>query len=188
MVMQMITIALISVGLAADALAVSLGIGATGQIAKLRSKLRLAAHLGIFQAGMTALGWLAAETIVDYIKSYDHWIAFGLLSYVGLNEIRSGLIGDGRGFRRDPSTGRTLVILSVATSMDALAVGLSIAVINIPLLLSVAAIGGVTFGLAVLGMFAGKKVGEKLGRRARIVGGMILIGIGVRILVTHLFP
>jgi len=184
--MEIITIGLISVGLAADALAVSLGIGAAGQVAKLRGRLRLAAHLGIFQSGMTVLGWLAGETIVNYIKSYDHWIAFALLCYVGFSEIRSGLIGDEKGFKRDPSTGRTLIILSVATSIDALAVGLSIAFINVPLLLSVAAIGSVTFALSVLGMSVGKKVGERLGKRTRIVGGAILIGIGIQVLISHL--
>src|SRR5512140_2184127 len=103
--MAFITIALISLGLAMDALAVSLGIGTSGQITSLRGKIRLAAHFGIFQSGMTALGWLAGETIVNFIKGFDHWIALALLGYVGVNLIRAGFQKDGKAFDQDPSTG-----------------------------------------------------------------------------------
>lgn len=185
--MEFITITLISIGLAMDALAVSLGIGTAGQIATLRGKIRLAAHFGIFQSGMTALGWLAGETIVQYVKEFDHWIAFALLGYVGFNLIRSGLDKDARAFEQDPSTGKVLVILSFATSIDAFAVGLSIAIINVPILLSVIAIGFVTLGLSALGLLAGTKLGETFGKRMEIIGGLILLGIGIRVIVAHLF-
>ncbi|HNT78185.1 MAG TPA: manganese efflux pump [Anaerolineae bacterium] len=88
--MEFITITLISLGLAMDALTVSLGIGTAGQIPTLRGKLRLAAHFGIFQAGMTALGWVAGATVVQFVSEFDHWVAFALLGYVGVNLIRSG--------------------------------------------------------------------------------------------------
>ena len=186
--MELLTMLLISIGLAMDALAVSLGIGTSGQITNLRGKIRLAGHFGIFQSGMTALGWLVGGTIVHLVQNFDHWIAFGLLGYVGVNLLRSGFNKDGKAFTQDPSTGKTLVILSFATSIDAFAVGLSIAFIKVPILLSVLSIGLVTFLLSAVGLLAGIKLGEKFGKRMEIIGGLILIGIGIRVLVTHLFP
>ncbi len=186
--MEFLTIILISIGLAMDALAVSLGIGTAGQIPSLRGKLRLAAHFGIFQSGMTALGWLMGETVVNYVKGFDHWIAMALLGYVGINLIRAGFKKDGHAFDQDPSTGRTLVLLSFATSIDAFAVGLSIVFLKIPVLLSVVAIGLVALFLSAVGLFAGIRLGQIFGKRMEILGGLILFGIGIRVVVTHLFP
>jgi putative Mn2+ efflux pump MntP len=184
---EIFTITLISIGLAMDALAVSLGIGTAGQISSLRGKIRLAAHFGIFQSGMTALGWIMGETIVYYVKGFDHWIAFLLLGYVGINLIRAGVDKDGKAFEQDPSTGRTLVILSFATSIDAFAVGLSIAFLKVPVLLSVIMIGLVALFLSAIGLFAGIRLGENFGKRMEILGGVILIGIGIRVVLTHIF-
>jgi manganese efflux pump family protein len=186
--MEFITITLISLGLAMDALAVSLGIGTSGQIATLRGKIRLAAHFGIFQSGMTALGWLAGDTVVQYVKGFDHWIAFVLLGYVAYNLVRSGLNEETKAFDQDPSTGKVLVILSFATSIDAFAVGLSIALMNVPVLFSVLMIGVVAFILSIIGLFAGIRLGVRFGKRMEIVGGLILLGIGIRVVLTHLFP
>ena len=186
--MELLTITLISIGLAMDAMTVSLGIGTAGQIASLRGKIRLAAHFGIFQSGMTALGWLIGETVIQYVQSIDHWIAFVLLGYVAVNLIRGGLSEEGKAFEQDPSTGKVLVILSFATSIDAFAVGLSIALIHVPILLSVLAIGLVSLVLSSFGLFAGCKLGETFGKRMEIVGGLILLGIGIRVVITHLFP
>jgi manganese efflux pump family protein len=186
--MEFLTISLISIGLAMDALAVSLCIGTAGQIATRRGKIRLAAHFGIFQSGMTALGWVAGETIVSYVKGFDHWIAFALLGYVGVNLIRSGFDKNGKAFEQDPSTGKVLVMLSFATSIDAFAVGLSIAFLSVPIFLSVVMIGLVALLLSAVGLFAGIRLGKVFGKRMEIVGGLILIGIGIRVLFTHLFP
>lgn len=186
--MEFMTIILISLGLAMDALAVSLCIGTTGQILTLRGKFRLAAHFGIFQAGMTALGWLMGETIVQYVQGFDHWIAFALLGYVGINLIRAGFDHDGRAFEQDPSTGKVLVLLSFATSIDAFAVGLSIPFLKIPVLLSVVMVGLVALLLSAIGLFTGIRLGEKFGKRMEIVGGIILTRIGIRVVLSHLFP
>ena len=185
--MDLLTITLISVGLAMDALAVSLGIGTAGQIPTLRGKIRLAAHFGIFQSGMAALGWLAGGTIVQYVEAFDHWIAFALLGYVSFNLIRSGLSKDGKAFDQDPSTGKILVLLSVATSIDAFAVGLSIAFLGVPVLLSVIMIGIVALLLSVIGLLSGTRLGEAFGKRMEIVGGLILMWIGIRVVITHVF-
>jgi manganese efflux pump family protein len=185
--MEFVTITLISIGLAMDALAVSLGIGTARQIANLRGKIRLAVHFGIFQSGMTILGWLAGATIDHYVEAIDHWIAFALLGYVGIGLIRSGLNKDGSAFRQDPSTGRTLIILSLATSMDAFAVGLSIALLNVSVLHSAIMIGVVTLVLSILGLFTGTSLGKTFGKRMEILGGLILLGIGMEIVFTHIF-
>ena len=171
-----------------DAFAVSLGIGTAGQISDLRGKIRLAGHFGIFQSGMAALGWLVGSTIVQYVEGFDHWIAFVLLGYVGIKLIRSGFDKDGKAFEQDPSTGKLLVILSFATSIDAFAVGLSIVLINVPVLLSVVMIGIVALLLSAIGLFAGARLGAMFGKRMEILGGVILVGIGIRVVVTHLFP
>ena len=185
--MELVTITLISIGLAMDAFAVSLGIGTAGQIPTLRGKIRLAAHFGIFQAGMTLLGWLIGETIVQYVEGFDHWLAFALLGYVSFNLIRSGLDKDGKAFNQDPSKGWVLVVLAFATSIDAFAVGLSIAFLKVPILLSVIMIGVVALILSAVGLFAGIRLGRAFGKRMEILGGLILLGIGTRVVVTHVF-
>ena len=179
---------LIALGLAMDAFTVSIGVSTSGQIPGLRSRLRLAGHFGIFQGGMTVLGWLAGETVVRWIERWDHWLAFGLLLYVGLNMIRSGLGKMNEEVRVDPSKGWSLVILSVATSLDALAIGLSFSFIDTKIWIPSLLIGLVAFGLSCVGLFAGHKLGETLGKRMEIVGGLVLIGIGLRIVITHLYP
>lgn len=181
------TILFLAIGLAMDAFAVSLGIGTCCQVPSLRGKLRLTAHFGIFQAGMTALGWVVGETVVNYVKDYDHWVAAILLGYVGLNLIRSGLSADRKAFEEDPSTGKTMVMLSIATSIDAFAVGLSIVMMQIPVLASVVAIGVVAFLLSMVGISVGARLGKTFGKKMEVVGGIILVLIGIRVLFTHLF-
>jgi manganese efflux pump family protein len=185
--MELITTIMVAFGLAMDAFAVCIGAGTGGQVTDLRSKFRLAWHFGIFQTGMTVLGWLAGTTIQHWISAFDHWVAFGLLAYVGFNMIRSGL-GYGKDEDRpNPSKGTTLVMLSVATSIDALAVGLSLALISEPVIVPSVIIGIVAFGMSSVGLIAGNKLGEKFGRRMEILGGLVLIGIGLQILVQHIF-
>ena len=185
--MELLTVLLISIALAMDAFTVSVGVGTCCLVESHRGKLRLAAHFGIFQAGMAALGWVMGETIVGYVAQLDHWIAFGLLAYVGVNLIRAGLGQKEEAFESDPSTGKTLVVLSVATSIDAFAVGLSIALLGIPVLLSVVSIGVVALLLSVVGLVAGARLGERFGKRMEVLGGLILLGIGLRIVVTHVW-
>ncbi len=185
--MELISSTLIAIGLAMDSFAVSLGVGTSEYSAERRSRLRLAFHFGLFQGGMTALGWLAGTTISRYIQQFDHWIAFFLLLYVGSNLIRSGIHPESSSYCQDPFHGKVMIVLCVATSIDALAVGLSMAMIHSPILIPALIITAVTFSLSIFGINAGNHLGQKFGKNMEILGGIILIAIGVRILITHLF-
>ena len=182
-----LNILIIAFGLSMDAMAVSLGVGTTEHVNDRRSKLRLAMHFGIFQTGMTLLGWLAGSAVARFISAVDHWVVLVLLLYVGITMIRSGSRPDLVSYQKNPSKGKTMVMLSVATSLDAMAVGLSMALLNINIFYPAAVIGVVTFGLSTAALFLGNKLGEKFGKKMEIIGGIILICIGLEILFTHLF-
>jgi putative Mn2+ efflux pump MntP len=171
-----------------DAFAVSLGVGTNGDQteATWRRVLRISAHFGLFQGIMTLLGWLAGSTIADLIRSYDHWIALVLLAWVGIRMIKSGLEPDPDCRCEDITRGRTLIVLCVATSIDALAVGLSLSLLEVNILTASAIIGLVTLAISLFGGFAGNLLGAKFGQRMEILGGIILIGIGLEIVYTHL--
>ncbi len=182
------SIFLIAIGLAMDCFAVSLGVGTAGTAVGLRPTFRLFFHFGLFQGGMTLLGWLAGKTVVGYIASVDHWVAFGLLAFVGVRMIRGGLQKAGEEPAiPDPSRGLTLVMLSIATSIDALAVGLSLAFLEVNVLWSALLIGGVSAVLSLLGLSLGNQLGLRFGKSMEILGGLILIAIGLRVVITHLF-
>ncbi len=183
--MEIIPALLIALGLAMDAFAVSLGIGTTGKTNP-RAIFRLAFHFGFFQSLMTTLGWLLGSTIVELIAAFDHWVAFVLLFYVGINMIRSGLKPELQRFTSDPSRGGLLILLSVATSLDALAVGLSLAMLRTPILFPTIVIGLTAASLSVIGLLTGARLGKAFGKRMEIAGGVTLLGIGTRILITHL--
>jgi manganese efflux pump family protein len=182
-----LTILVIAVGLSMDAMAVSLGVGTTEHVNDRRSKLRLAMHFGIFQCLMTLLGWLAGSAVAQFISALDHWVAFALLAYVGVTMIRSGSRPEVVSYKTNPSKGNMMVMLSVATSLDAMAVGLSMAFLRVNILYPALVIGVVTFGLSIAALFLGNKLGDKFGKKMEIIGGIVLIGIGMEILVTHLF-
>lgn len=135
---------------------------------------------------MPVLGWLAGASIAHLISSIDHWIALILLSWVGLRMVREGFSADSETHEKDPSRGRTLVMLSIATSIDAFAVGLSLAMLQVSIAYPAVIIGVITAGLSLLGILLGRKLGEAFGKRMEIVGGMILVAIGLRILMSHL--
>ncbi len=173
-----------------DVFAVSLGIGTGNRADDFRSRFRLAWHFGLFQAMMTVVGFWLGSTIINFISAFDHWLALGLLAYVGINMIRSGVKKEDEGEKeetRNPSKGRMLILLSVATSLDALAVGLSLAMMGADIVPISVLIGVVSSVLSVVGLLFGAKLGEKFGKRMEIIGGIILIGIGLRVLTSHLF-
>ena len=185
--MGLVEMLLIAVGLAMDAFAVSLGVGATQYAHGFRPAFRLAFHFGLFQMLMPAAGWLAGAAVVEKFAAVDHWIAFGLLALVGGRMVREGL-GKGESHPpRDPSRGLTLIVLCVATSIDALAVGLSLAMLKVRILYPVLVIGAVTGSLSLVGLKAGKRLGAMFGKRMEVFGGLVLLVIGIRILVEHLY-
>jgi putative Mn2+ efflux pump MntP len=177
---------LIALGLAMDAFAVSVGAGTSGAANKPRRVFRLSFHMGLFQGLMTFLGWLAGFTVSTLISAFDHWIALGLLAFVGWRMVRSGLSAGSEANREDISRGGTLVMVCIATSIDALAVGISLAMIQIEILGASLTIGVVTLVLSLVGLLAGNLLGEKFGKRMEVLGGLILIGIGLRVVYTHL--
>jgi manganese efflux pump family protein len=184
--MGFVEILLIALGLAMDAFAVCLGAGTTPHINGPRPVFRLAFHFGLFQALMPILGWLVGSTIERWIAPFDHWIAFALLAFVGVRMIRSGLQGEDESSPVDPSRGATLIMLSVATSIDAFAVGLSLAILNIGIIYPAIVIGLVAGGMSLLGLALGSRLGKVFGKRMEIIGGLILIAIGVEVVISHL--
>lgn len=185
--MSALTLLGIAIGLAMDAFAVAIGAGLQLCQVTNRQKFRLAWHFGLFQAFMPVLGWLAGLTLVEYIEPVDHWIAFGLLAVIGGKMIYEALKHQEQEVDRcDPTKGWSLVLLSIATSIDALAVGLSLAVLGVDIWFPAIVIGIVAGVLTIVGLELGTRFGALLGRRMEVVGGLILIGIGVKILVEHL--
>ena len=185
--MSIIEILLIAVGLAMDAFAVSLGIGAVGRANSARPRFRLSFHFGLFQFAMPILGWLGGTSVEHLIRNVDHWVAFGLLAFVGGRMLQSGFRKDEILSFDEPSRGRVLIMLSVATSIDALAVGLSLAMLHVNVVLPSIVIGVVATGLSMVGLLLGHRLGTAFGKRTKVLGGLILIGIGLRVLIEHMF-
>lgn len=148
---------------------------------------RTALAFGFAQGLMPFLGWLIGRTVIDYVAAFDHWLAFGLLGLIGGRMIWEVFQKkDESSKNSDISCGLLLFTLAFATSIDALAVGLSFAFLKINILYASLIIGAVTFLVTHLGFYMGRKAGALLGRNARLIGGIILIGIGLRILISHL--
>lgn len=188
MLVQFINISAIAVALAMDAFAVAIVTGLSLKDVSLRQTFRLSWHFGLFQALMPIIGWSAGISIRIYIEKYDHWIAFGLLAFVGINMIREAFRHDeDEEQKKDPTKGMMLVMLSVATSIDALAVGLSLSMINISIWIPALIIGIVAGMFTIIGLQIGKKIGSavRLSFYAGTIGGIILFAIGLNILHEH---
>lgn len=203
--MDIISIALIAVGLSMDAFAVSVSNGIIIKEVKLQHALKVGLYFGVFQALMPLAGWLAGSQFKEYITGIDHWIAFLLLAFIGGKMIHEAYNEDcevcDTGAEvcevaiasqseaiavEDPLRMGRLLVLAVATSIDALAVGISFAFLNVSILWSAVMIGLITFVICVAGVYIGKKCGCLFQKRAEIAGGVILVLIGVKILVEHM--
>lgn len=181
--METLTILFIAVGLAMDAFAVSITSGFEMKRYDLNETLRIAVSFGFFQFLMPVLGWSAGVGIRAFISSVDHWVAFGLLGAIGGKMLFESM-GPGRRAGRAMDR-RKLLALSLATSIDALAVGMSLSLLNIFIITPAIFIGIVTFLLSLLGVLIGHKFGHFFENKARFAGGLILIGIGLKILIEH---
>jgi putative Mn2+ efflux pump MntP len=186
--MGLATTFLIAVALAADAFAVAVSSGIVLARVSLRQTFRLSWHFGLFQGGMVVLGWLGGSTVHRWIEAFDHWVAFALLALVGGRMIREALgKQDEEVTRIDPTKGRLLVALSVATSIDAFSVGLSFSMLGITPWWPALIIGVIALSLTGAGLHLGRLLGAttRIGRGAGVFGGLVLIFIAVRILHDH---
>jgi len=185
---QLVNISAIAIALAMDAFAVSIVAGVNLKDVSFRQTFRLSWHFGFFQALMPVIGWGAGLSIRSYIEKYDHWVAFILLTMVGIKMIREAFQHEkDEKLQKDPTKGITLVVLSVATSVDALAVGFSISMLNVSIWLPAVIIGIVAGMFTIIGLQIGKRIGSatRLGLYAEIAGGIVLFAIGLNILHEH---
>ena len=184
--MDAITLTGLALALAMDAFAVALGTGAVLSSLTGRHLFRLGFHFGLFQALMPVIGWLAGLTIIQWVEAWDHWIAFSLLAIIGGRMIYEAISDEEKANDRDPTKGLSLVLLSIATSIDALAVGFSLSVIGVSIWMPALVIGLVAGILTLVGMLLGGRIGDRWGSRVEIFGGMVLIAIGIKIFIEHL--
>jgi manganese efflux pump family protein len=179
--MNFIEILLIALSMSMDAFAVCLGAGTQEGTSGPRPIFRLAFHFGLFQFLMPVIGWFAGTSVLRYITAYGQWVAFGLLAFVGIRMVRSGLDPNSAGPKNNPSRGWTLVLLAFATSIDALAIGFSLGLIGVTIWYPAFVIGVVTGLVSWMGILLGNRLGARFGKRMEIIGGIILILMGIRI-------
>lgn len=184
--MNILTIIPIALALAMDAFAVSISAGITSKESKLKTALIVALFFGTFQAIMPVIGWLAGNSLVNFISEIDHWLAFGLLCLIGCRMIYESFNKDHDKNIINSQNLYILFLLAIATSIDALAVGITFAFLDVSILFPVIIIGTITFVLSFSGVIIGKKLGELFKNRILIVGGIILILIGLNIVIEHL--
>lgn len=183
--MGFLELLLLAAGLAMDAFAVSIcGSLALAPASRFGGAMRFGLWFGFFQALMPLVGFVCAVSFREYIETYDHWIAFILLTYLGFNMLREASAADSCDLKQHYSL-REMLTLAVATSIDALAVGVSFAFLNVDIWTASFLIGLVTFIFSLIGGLAGFRLGERIGSRATMAGGCVLIVIGVKILLEH---
>ena len=183
--MKLYEIFLISIGLAMDAFAVSICKGLSMKKINWKSTLIIAIYFGLFQAIMPVFGYLLGSSFSVIVQKLDHWIAFILLAIIGGNMIKESK-DDETEKRNDKVDFKTMILLAIATSIDALAVGITFAFFKVNIVVSITIIGIITFILSFIGVIIGNKFGDKFQNKAEFIGGMILIIIGLKILLEHL--
>lgn len=184
--MDLITVILIAIGLSMDAVAVAVCLGGTNARVSFYGAVTIALWFGIFQAVMPVLGWMVGVTLKELITSIDHWIAFLILLFIGVKMIYESYHNKPNVRTAGAIKLNVLFLLSIATSIDALAVGISFAFMDIEIVNPVIIIGFITFILSLIGIYLGKKAGILFAKRIEVVGGIILILIGTRILFQHI--
>lgn len=178
------SVVIIAIGLAMDAFTVAVTSGIIIKNDIKRNAFRVGLYFGLFQAIMPLIGWFIGLQFKEYITMIDHWIAFGLLGFLGLKMIyESFKEEESKDF--NPSDNKTLIILAIATSIDALIVGITFAFMEISIVTAVTIIGVITFILSYAGVYIGRYFGQLLNRKAELLGGIILIIIGIKIVVEH---
>ena len=183
--MSFIELLILAIGLAMDAFAISICKGLSFGKLKLKHYLIVGAYFGGFQFGMTVAGYYIGINFSSFIEAFDHWVVFGLLMLIGLNMIRESLDKNDDEIN-DKLDVKTMVLLAIASSIDALAVGVSFAFIHVEIFYTAAVIGIVAFVLSVLGVKIGNRFGDKYQNKAQLMGGIILVLLGFKILLEHL--
>ena len=184
--MELITITAIALGLSFDSFAVSLSCGVIESKICFRNAVRIASILALFQGGLTVLGFFLGSTVSDYITKYDHWVAFILLMVLGIRMIIGGLKGSSDRQPIDINRLPVVLTMAVGTSIDAFAVGISLAFLKVQIWRAGLIIATVTFMASMSAIRIGKSAGPRLGSKVEIIGGIILAVIGLRILIEHL--
>jgi len=183
--MGVLEIVLIAIGVAMDAFAVSICKGLSMKKMSWKKALIVAAYFGVFQGLMPVIGYLLGTTFESLVTKIDHWIAFGLLVFIGINMLKEASSNDSENCN-DNVDFKSMVVLAIATSIDALAVGITFAFLQTNIILAALAIGIITFTICIIGVKIGNKFGDKYERKAETVGGLILIIMGIKILLEHL--
>ena len=184
--MEWWTLVVVAFGLSADAFAVTIGKGLQLRRLDLRTTVMVSATFGAFHLVVPLLGWLAGSTFAEAVAGVDHWIAFGLLLLIGLKMIKEALSAHADEERVESIRWRELLLLGLATSIDALAVGVSFSLLDVDIVRAAVLIGVVAAGVSALGLALGRTVGRRFRAPAEVVGGLVLIAIGVKVLVDHL--
>jgi len=185
--MDILSFLLLGASLSMDALAIAVSTGICVPHLRKRDALKLALYFGGFQALMPAVGWVLGSTVSVFIAAFDHWIAFGLLAVIGVKMIIDAVKKKEDGYcPTDMLSHKVLFTMAIATSIDALAVGISLAIVNAPIAIGAAIIGLTTFAICFAGAIFGKKLGTAFEQKAAVIGGLVLIGIGIKILAEHL--
>lgn len=186
--MGFFTLLLLAIALSLDTFAVSISCGIAQKSIATKDALKFASVLGIFQGVMPIIGWLCGISIKGYIEPVDHWVAFILLLIVGGKMVKDSLGKEEESHEScNPFTNnRLLITMAIATSIDALSIGIGLAMVEVNMLMAFITIGLVTFAVSILGMYSGKRIGCFLGKKMEIIGGIILVAIGIKILIEHL--
>ncbi len=180
-----IELVILSIGLAMDAFAVAICKGLSMSKMKWKNAMIIAAYFGIFQAFMPVLGFILGVNFQSKITNIDHWIAFTLLSGIGINMIKEALANEEEE-TNDSIKFKDMIVLAIATSIDALAVGITLAFLKVNIILSASLIGVITFIISIFGVKIGNVFGDKYKKKAELAGGMVLILLGIKILLEHL--
>lgn len=183
--MGILEIILLGIGLAMDAFAVSICKGLSMKRMNWKNAIIIVFYFGAFQAIMPAIGYFLGTTFESFVTAVDHWIAFILLSFIGGNMIKESFDNEDEK-KNDRVDFKTMVVLAIATSIDALAVGITFAFFDVNVIFAVSVIGVITFFISLLGVKVGNKFGDKYQNKAELMGGILLVLLGIKILVEHL--
>ena len=183
--MTLLTLIFIAVALAMDSFAVSITTGSVLRKFHFKAMGKISFLFALFQGAMPVIGWYAGESFEEYIRDYDHWVAFFLLTFIGGKMIYESVWGEEETPYLDPYSFRKMATLAIATSIDAFAIGISFSVLNIEIAFPALIIGLVTFIFSFAGLTIGIKLGRAFGSKVELIGGLILIFIGVKILLEH---